>query len=165
MAGFNDAAGNMAFLKSKFNKNIAAGEKSMATEFEMTIEEYPEVAVRVRSTQIPGMGRADVEDFGPMGLGVNQQGPLENKGEIAVTCVETLQGPIIGMLREVVRDKKYLTVKIQMTPESLEGKAPDAHKFRLLHCKLRSDPIDLSTEDTAALVKPAITISYNWVDL
>jgi hypothetical protein len=165
MAGFIDTAGNMPYLKAKFLKNVAAGEKSMATEFEMTIEEYPDITVRVRSTQMPAMGRADVEDFGPMGLGFTQHGALENKGEVAVTCVETLTGPVIGMLRKIVRDKEYVTVKIQMTPESTMGVAPDAHKFRLSHCKVRSDAIDLSTEDTAALVKPAFTIQYNWVDL
>ncbi|MCG6387496.1 baseplate protein [Vibrio fluvialis] len=164
MSGFLDAIGNEPYLKAKFLKNVAAGEKASAAEFKMTIEEYPKVEVLVRTTQFPAMGRTDVEDFGQMGMGINQQGPIENKGEIAVTCVETLTGPVIGMMRDIVRNKRYVTVKIEATPESTLGQAVDDLKFRLLMCKLRSDAIDLSTEDTSALIKPSITVQYNWVD-
>ena len=138
--------------------------KELGVEFEMTIEEYPLVSVLVRSTQFPAMGRADVEDYGPMGLGFTQNGALENKGEIAVTCVETITGPVIGMLREIVRDKKMIKATIRATPESSAGVSAKALKFKLSHVKVRSDAIDLSTEDTAALVKPAMTLQYNWCD-
>ncbi|EGQ8284333.1 hypothetical protein DBT82_RS17100 [Vibrio parahaemolyticus] len=164
MAGAFNAKGDMNFLKQKFTKNVQAGEKMMGTEFEMKIEEYPNISVLVRSTQFPAMGRADVEDFGQMGLGYIQNGALENKGEIAVTCVETITGTVLDMLREIVRDKKMVTVVIESTPESTKGKGAKSHRFRLEHVKARSDVIDLSTEDTAALVKPAITLQYNWVD-
>lgn len=156
--------GNEPYLKAKFLKNQAAGEKAFAAEFEMTIDEYPEISVLVRTAQYPAMGRTDVEDFGQMGLGVVMQGPLENKGEIAITCVDTLNGPVIGMMRDIIRNKKYVTVNIQATPESKAGLAVKHHKFRLSMCKLRSDAIDLATEDAAALVKPSITVQYNWVD-
>lgn len=165
MTGFVDSIGNMPYLKAQFLKNVAAGERSSAAEFQLTIDEFPEISVRVRTAQFPAMGRADVEDFGPMGLGITQHGPLENKGEVSLTCIETMTGPVIGMMRDIIRNKKYVTVKIQTTPESTMGVAVDDHKFRLLMCKLRSDAIDLATEDTTAIIKPTITVQYNWVEL
>jgi hypothetical protein len=164
MAGFDNAKGNINFLKQKFLKNVNAGEKMTGAEFEMTIEEYPQLTVLVRSTQMPAMGRADVEDFGQMGLGFIQNGALENKGECAVVAAETIKGDVIDALRDIVRNKKYVTVNLASTPESTAGVGAEAHKFKLEHCKLRSDAIDLSTEDTAAIVKPSITIQYNWCD-
>lgn len=163
-AGAFNAKGNMNYLKQKFNKNFLAGEKAMGFEFEMTFKEYPLLSVLIRSTQYPAMGRSDVEDFGQMGLGFIQNGALENKGEIAVVCAETITGPVIQMLRECVREKKMVTVTIKATPESTLGLPPSAHMFKLSHCKIRSDAIDLATEDTAAIVKPSITLQYNWCD-
>lgn len=165
MSGHFNSVGNMAYLKTKFSQNLSAGEKLSGAEFEMRIEEYPGLTVLIRSTQFPAMGRADIEDFGPMGLNFTQHGPLENKGEIAVTAVETISGPVLAAIRDIVKNKKYVTITIRATPESMAGESSNSLKFRLSHCKLRSDVVDLSTEDTAALVKPAFTIVYNWVDL
>ena len=164
MSGPYNAKGNTKFLKQKFNKNIAAGEKMMGTEFEMKIKEYPDLTVLIRSTQFPAMGRSDIEDYGQMGMGFVQNGVLENKGEIAVTVVETITGRVLEMLRKVVRNKEYLTITIEATPESTIGKGAKSHYFKLEHTKIRSDAIDLSTEDTSALVKPSLTLQYNWCD-
>lgn len=164
MAGYHNSNGDTKFLKQKFLKNVAAGEKMMGTEFEMKIEEYPDLTVLIRSTQFPAMGRSDVEDNGQMGMGFVQNGVLENKGEIAVTVVETITGTVLEMLRKVVREKQYLTISIESTPESTTGKGAKSHSFKLEHTKIRSDAIDLSTEDTAALVKPSLTLQYNWCD-
>ncbi|QFT40113.1 MULTISPECIES: baseplate protein [unclassified Vibrio] len=163
-AGPFNAKGDINFLKQKFTKNLNAGEKMMGTEFEMKILEYPDLTVLVRSTQFPAMGRADVEDFGQMGMGIIQNGPLENKGEIAVVVVETITGPVLKALRKIVRNKEMVTVSIESTPESTSGTGAESHSFKLEHVKVRSDAIDLSTEDTAALVKPSITLQYNWCD-
>lgn len=165
MAGFENAKGNMNYLEQRFTQNVNAGEKMMGTEFKMTIEEYPDLEVLIRSTQYPAMGRADVEDFGQMGLGFTQNGALENKGEIAVVAVETITGTVLKMLREIVREKKMITVDIASTPESTGGKGSEHHAFRLKHVKVRSDAVDMTTEDTAALVKPTFTLQYNWVDI
>ncbi len=165
MAGFDNAAGDVPFLKQQMLKNVNAGEKWVAAEFDMTIEEYPEVSVLVRSTQYPAMGRSDVEDFGPNGLGFTQQGVLENKGEIAVTFAETIRGNVLKMLRECVKDKKMVTVNLKATPESLSGNSSVPHEMKLSFVKIRSDAIDVSTEDQAAIVKPSATFQYNWIDL
>lgn len=165
MAGFSNAAGNVGYLKQKLVKNVNAGEKWVGTEFEMTFEEYPDLSVLIRSTQMPAMGRSDVEDFGPMGLGFTQQGVLENKGEIAVTAAETITGKVLEMLRNIVKNKEMVTVRIKATPESTSGTGATSHAFRLQYVKVRSDAIDLSTEDSAAIVKPSMTLQYNWFDL
>ena len=165
MAGHFNTTGDMSFLKTKFNQNLQAGEKLMGAEFEMICEEYPELTVLIRSTQFPAMGRADVEDFGPMGLNFTQHGALENKGEITVVAVETIAGAVLKAIRTIVKNKQYVTLAIRSTPESTAGASAEPLKFKLSHCKLRSDVVEWSTEDTAALVKPSMTIVYNWVDL
>lgn len=165
MAGFFNAKGDTNFLKQRFLKNVNAGEKMMGVEFEMKILEYPDLTVLIRTTQFPAMGRADVEDYGQMGMNMTQNGALENKGEITVTCVETITGSVLKALREITKNKKMVTVSIESTPESTSGKGAASHSFKLEHVKVRSDVIDLSTEDTAALVKPSLTLLYNWCDL
>ena len=165
MAGFENAKGDIAYLERRFTQNVNAGEKWMGAEFKMTIEEYPDLEVLIRTTQIGAMGRADAEDFGPMGLAIVQNGPLENKGEIAVTAVETITGTVLKMIREIVRDKKMVTVRIESTPESTSGKGSEHLNFRYKHVKIRSDVIDLSTEDNVAIVKPPMTLMYNWMDI
>lgn len=162
MAGHSNTKGNVGFLKKKYQKNMAAGEKLSAAEFDMTIDGYPNLSVLVRSTQIPSLGRAEIEDFGPNGLKFVQQGPLENSGEITVTCVETIKGDVVAALYDIVINKKYINLNIQPTPESTAGGAPKVTAWRLEDCKLRCDAIDLATEDVTALVKPSITITYNW---
>lgn len=160
-----DAKGDTNYLKQKLNQNIAAGEKLSGAEFEMRIDQYPDLMVLIRSTQLGAMGRADMEDFGPMGLKVNQYGPLENSGEIAVTAVETITGRVLDAIRDAVKNKRYLDVTIRATPESASGGTAAPLKFRYEYCKIRSDVIDLSTEDQTAFVKPAMTIVYNWCDI
>ncbi|WP_419238319.1 hypothetical protein ACN08L_16075 (plasmid) [Photobacterium leiognathi subsp. mandapamensis] len=164
MSGHFNTKGDMAYLKTQFNKNLNAGEKLMGAEFEMLVEEYPELTVLIRSTQFPAMGRADVEDFGPQGMNFTQHGALENKGEITVTAVETLTGQVLKAIRNIVKNKQYVNITIRATPESTSGATAEPLKFRLSHCKVRSDVVEWSTEDTAALVKPSMTIVYNWVD-
>ncbi|MEC6832962.1 baseplate protein [Photobacterium toruni] len=165
MSGHFNSRGDTSFLKQKFNMNMAAGEKLAGHEFEMSIDQYPDVNILIRSTQLAAMGRSDVEDFGPMGLKFTQHGALENSGEIAVTCAETITGRALSMVRDVIKNKRYIDINIRATPESLSGASPAALKQRLEHCKLRCDVVDLSTEDQAALVKPSLTIIYNWIDI
>lgn len=164
MSGHGNTKGNTGFLKSQFNQNLQLGEKAMAFEFKLTVKGYPNWSVLCRSSQWPAMGRSDVEDFGASGLKFVQHGALENSGEISIMCVETIKGDIIKDMREIIRTKKYVDLTMELTPESTGGKNGQGQKIDLLHCKLRSDVIEFSTEDTAALVKPTITAIYNWID-
>lgn len=165
MSGHFNAVGDVNFLKNNFTKNLQAGEKLTGFEFEMQIAQYPNVTVLVRSTQYPAMGRSQIEDFAPMGLKFVQQGAFENSGEIVVTAVETLSGEVLKTIRQIVKNKEYVDITIRSTPESLGGNGAESALFKLSHCAFRSDAIDLSTEDQAALVKPSINITYNWFDL
>lgn len=162
MPGHINTRGNIGFLKKNYQKNMAAGEKLSSAEFEMTFDRYPNLSVLVRSTQIPSIGRAEVEDFGPQGLKFTQQGPYENSGEITVNVVETIKGDVLAAVYDMVINKKYENLTIKPTPESLAGGAPKGTAWRLEDCKLRCDAIDLATEDVTSLVKPSITITYNW---
>lgn len=121
VSGHFNARGDVTFLKVKHTMNLMAGEKLAGHEFELTVDQYPDLSVVVRSAQMPAMGRSDMEDFGPMGLKFNQHGALENSGEITVTCVETIGGRVLQMIREIVKDKKYIDITIRATPESLSG--------------------------------------------
>lgn len=165
MSGFSNKAGDTAYLKQKLQKNVNAGEKMMGNEFEMTIDEYPDIAVLVRSTQYPAMSRADVEDYGQGGVAFHQDGTLNNAGEIAVVCAETITGTVVAAIRSIIKNKEMITVNLKSTPESGSGTGADSHTFRLQWCRVASDAIDLSTEDTSAIVKPSLTIKYNWFDL
>ncbi len=165
MSGFVDAAGSVNYLKLRHMQNIAAGEKLTGAEFKVTCPEYPELSILVRTAQIPAMGRADVEDFGGMGMKFTQHGAFENSGEMTISAVETISGAIVRILRNVIKNKEYLTLSFEATPESTIGIGSPFHKFKLEHCKIRSDVIEFSTEDTSALVKPSMTVVYNWFDL
>ena len=164
MSGHFNTQGNLGLLKTKFNQNLAAGEKLMGFEYEMVIDGYNDLTVLIRSSQMPALGREDVEDFGEMGMKFSQYGALQNSGQIAVTAVETITGRVLSALKEVVTNKKYVNITIRATPESMAGNSAPSLVTRLLHCKFASDAIDLSTEDTTALVKPSINITYNWID-
>lgn len=162
MSGHTNTKGDMSLLKKKFRQNIDAGEKLLGAEFEMIFDGNPDLAVLIRATQLPPNGRADVEDYGPMGLMFSQFGPLENKGEVTVSAVETIKGIVVPYLVKTVRNKTYVNITIRPTPESLGGKPPKGMTVKLEHCKLRSDAIDMATEDVTAIVKPNMTITYNW---
>jgi hypothetical protein len=165
MSGHSNTKGNIGFLKKQYNQNKSLGEKAMAFEFKLTIAGYPNLSVLCRSAQIPAMGRSDVEDFGASGLKFVQHGALENSGEISIACVETITGDVLKTMREIIREKKYVDLTMELTSESTEGKHGAGQKVEMLDCKLRCDVIEFSTEDTAALVKPTMTAIYNFVDL
>lgn len=164
MSGHSNTKGNKGFLKKQYTQNKSMGEKAMAFEFKLSIKGYPNWSILCRSAQWPAMGRSDVEDFGAGGLKFVQHGALENSGEMAISCVETIKGDIIKDIRKIVMDKEYIDITIELTPESRGGDSIADQSVTLLDCKLRSDAIELSTEDQAALVKPTMTAIYNFID-
>ncbi|EKS6507014.1 MULTISPECIES: baseplate protein [Enterobacteriaceae] len=163
MSGFANTKADTAFLKSRFNKNIAAGEKLIGSEFWMTFKGYDNLSILVRSTQIPEMTREDVEDFGPGGMKFNQHGTLRNSGEYQVTCAETIDGTVLAAVKELVYGKKYIEVTVQAAAESNSGD----HKGLIRtfsHCKIYSDAVDFSSEDVTTVVRPTLRVVYNWVE-
>lgn len=163
MAGFENTKANRPYMKKMYNRNKQAGEKLLANNFRLKIDGYTDNDILVRSTQYPAMGYADVEDYAHGGLLMNQAGSLENNGEITVTCSETIKGDVIKMLKEIILNKKQVDITLHSETESLGGAVPFS-KCKMLDCKLRSDAIEYSTEDQAALVKPSFTIKYGWVE-
>lgn len=164
MSGHKNTKGNTGFLKTQYVNNRELGEKAMAFEFKLTSKQFPHWSILCRSTQWPAMGRSDVEDFGASGLKYNQHGALENSGEISIMFAETIKGHIIRDMRKIIREKMYLDLTLELTPESTGGKNGEGQKIDMLDCKLRCDVIEFSTEDTAAIVKPTVTAVYNFLD-
>lgn len=163
MAGFENSKSNRPYLKGKYIKNKQAGEKLLANNFKLMIEGFDNFEILVRSTQYPSMGHADVEDFAHGGLTMVQSGSIENSGEVTVTATETIKGDVLSTLKKIILNKMQVNIKLHMEAESLGGEVPNTG-CKMLDCKLRSDAIELSTEDPAALVKPSFTIKYGWVD-
>ncbi|EQA6233102.1 baseplate protein [Enterobacter hormaechei] len=163
MSGFANTKADTAFLKSRFNKNVAAGEKLVGAEYWMTFKGYENLSILVRSTQIPEMTREDVEDFGPGGMKFNQHGTLRNSGEYQVTCAETIDGTVLAAVKDLVYGKKYIEVTVQAAAESNSGD----HKGLIRtfsHCKIYSDAVDFSSEDVTTVVRPTLRVVYNWVE-
>lgn len=163
MSGFANTKADTAFLKSRFNKNVAAGEKLIGSEYWMTFKGYENLSVLVRSTQIPEMTREDVEDFAPGGMKFNQHGTLRNSGEFQVTCAETIEGTVLAAVKDLVYGKKYIEVTVQAAAESNGGD----HKGLIRnysHCKIYSDAVDFSSEDVTTVVRPTLRIVYNWAE-
>lgn len=163
MAGFENNKVNRPYMKDMYIKNKQAGEKLLANNFRLVIEGFEDLEVLVRSTQYPAMGYADAEDFARGGLTMVQAGSLENSGEITVTATETIKGDVLKTLKDIILNKMYVDIKLHTEAESLGGAIPFS-SCKMLDCKLRSDAIEFSVEDPAALVKPSFTIKYGWVD-
>lgn len=163
MAGFENTKANRPYMKNMYLKNRQAGEKLLANNFRLRIDGFEQHEILVRSTQYPAMGYADVEDYAHGGLLMNQAGSLENNGEITVTCSETIKGEVLKMLKDIILNKLQKDITLHTETESLGG-AVENSACKMLDCKLRSDAIELSTEDQAALVKPSFTIKYGWVE-
>ncbi|EPL8679530.1 baseplate protein [Klebsiella michiganensis] len=163
MAGFANTKSDTAFLKSRFNKNIAAGEKLIGAEYWMTIKGYEHLSVLIRTTQLPEMTREDVEDFAPGGAKFNQHGTLRNSGEFQVTCAETIKGDVLAAVRKMVYNKEYLDITISAAAESNGGDHKGLVR-ELSHCKVYSDAVDFASEDVTTVVRPTLRIVYNWVE-
>lgn len=165
MSGHFNTKGNVGFLKNQYMKNKAAGEKAAAFEFEVQIKGYPLWTVLVRTAQYPAMGRSDIEDYGAGAMLFVQHGSLENSGEISLTTVEPITGVVLQDIRDIIKEKKYVDITLRATPESMAGVAGRGQEITMLDCKIRSDVIEYSSEDSAALVKVPMTIRYNFLDL
>lgn len=165
MSGHFNSIGNAGLLKTQYVKNKLAGEKLSGFEFELAVKDYPMWTVLVRSAAFPAMGRSDIEDYGPAGLLFVQHGALENSVEITVTTVEPIVGVVLQDLRDIIKNKQYVDMTLRVTSESMSGMPGRGHEIELLDCKIRSDALELSTEDTAALAKISMTIRCNFIDL
>lgn len=158
----HNTKGQRNFIREKWTKHRQVGERAIAAHFEMSVTNYPNLSVKIASTQIPEMARELIESFGGMGVGSNFQGNLKNAGEITVVIEETIKGDTLADLRKIVDNKEYVDVEINMTPEELAGAASVTRT--LLECSVVCEAIDLANESVTELVKPSVTFRYNWID-
>lgn len=151
---------DVSLRKFSLNKFVAMGEKATADDFVMTVYEFPDMEFLIQAAQMPPIKREMVEIVGPHGIQVQQQGKIINAGELPITFIETVHGDALGMLREWVRDKLYLTVSIGLTSEAEPVGSQNA-SVTLEGCWLESEAIELSVDDNTPL-KPTGTLHYNW---
>lgn len=158
------AIGNKSFVKKLYKSEKAIGPKLKGNEFKFTIEGYEGLTAHFRTSQWPKTQREIIDEKGHGGVGVPEYGALQNSGEITVTAVENIKGDVLKMLIEIIESGKEVNCKMESMSEANEGKSPDSLTRNLEDCLLVSDAIDGSTDDTATVVKPSITITYGWVE-
>jgi hypothetical protein len=158
----HNAAGNRNFIREKFIKHRQVGERASASHFSMKVDGYPNLEVKIASTQLPAMGRELLESFGSMGVASNFQGNLQNAGEITVVIEETIKGDTLADLKAIIYGKIYVDVQIDITPEDLGGTS--IFTSNMLECSLACEAIDLANESVTEFIKPSVTVRYNWVD-
>lgn len=155
--------GNPDVLKQRLIKYRQAGEKAVASQFEVDFEGYPDLGLKVTNVQYPAMKRALVEGYGPMGTQSNQQGALENYSTTTAQCVETISGDTLRTLRKMVREGITIDeIQIRQTPESAGGKTVGGVK--LIECWIEVDSADFANDSVTEILKLPITIHSIWND-
>lgn len=153
--------GNTAAIKQKLIKHRQAGEKALAAQYKMTFEGFPDLEIVVASTQLPGIRRAQVESYGPMGTKSDQQGPVENGGEFTAQIFQTLKGKQLKTLREMVKNKTVIkSIDVALTPESTNLETIDGVKLE--ECWIAVDAVDLANDSVTEVLRIPITIYYVW---
>lgn len=158
----SSVTGDVSLLKKTYKKMVSKGEGARGDQFRMTVDGYSDLEFLVQNVQLPPVGREMIETFGPQGVKVQQQGRFKNDAEIPITFKEVLSGETFKAVRDWVKNKKYLQVTIAMMGEGQDSSSPNTTVV-LDDCWLELEGVDLSVEDTAAIVKPAGTLHANWV--
>lgn len=162
MANIHDVYGNVPVIKRGYKKLLGLGEGLVSDEFIMEFEGNSNVRFLVQSTQLPALMRENIESYGPQGVQFNQQGRFKNAQDISITFKETIKGHVYAYLRDLVTNKKYVTIKLTAAGESfLNGNSFNA--VRLEDCWIEMEAAEFSVEDGASLVRPSGTLHANWV--
>lgn len=156
------AKGNRNTFKQHFMKSRAVGERQNAAHFAMSFDGFDDLNIKVSSTQLPAMERELIESYGAMGTMQNFQGNWKNAGEITVVIEETIKGDTLATLRNIIYNKLYVDVTVDLTPEDIDFKASTS--CRMLECSLMCDVVELANESVTELVKPSVTLRYNFVE-
>lgn len=158
----HNAKGQRNFIREKFIAHRKVGERLNASHYEMIVDGYPNLTLKIAATQLPGLERVLIESFGAMGVESNHQGNIKNAGEVNTSIEETIKGDTLKDLNKIIYNKEYMDITINVTPEEKAGEA--IYTCELLECSLMYDNVDLANESVTELVKPAVTIRYNWAD-
>ena len=162
MANISDVQGNVPWVKSGYRKLLGLGEGVVSDEFIMTFEGNSNVRYLVQTTQVPELKRENIETYGPQGVQFRQQGRFHNAVDMPISFKETIHGYAYEWLRDLVANKKYITVNLQLAGESFTG-GNTSGTLRLEDCWIEIDGVDLSVEDGTSLVRPTGTLHANWV--
>lgn len=162
MANISGVFGNIPKIRTGYRKLLSLGEGAVADEYILTIEGYDDLRYLCQTFQIPPMIRENIESFGPHGVQFNQMGRFKNAQDIPISFKEVISGKAYQVLREWVKEKKYLTVKLGLTGESYPTSTP-YNSWLLEDCWIELEGVDLSVEDGATLVKPTGTLHANWI--
>ena len=156
------AKGNFNAVKNKVMEQLSLGDKVLASHFMLSVRERPDITLRVAATQIPEMMRHEIESYGHLGSGSNQQGNLKNTGQITVTVNEYMDGKASEFIYDTIKNKKYLDLDLSITPEdtNLEPIA----SWEMLKCSINSEVVDVANEDISGTINFPLTITYNWIE-
>lgn len=162
MANISGVMGNISKIRHGYRKLLALGEGVVSDEFIMTIEGNTDIRYLVQSTQLPALVRETVESYGPFGVQFNQTGRYKNAQDVPISFKEVITGKAYEFLRELVREKKYVEIRLALSGESFPTSVP-SNSIVMEDCWIELEGVDLSVEDGTALVRPAGTIHANWV--
>ena len=109
MGNIFDVTGNVPKVKQGYKKLLGLGEGVSADEFIMSFEGNDDIRWLVQSTQLPALARENIESYGPIGVQFNQQGRFKNAQDISITIKETVKGHAYKFLRDLVKNKRYIT--------------------------------------------------------
>ncbi|EKQ3696071.1 hypothetical protein QRC94_003776 [Vibrio vulnificus] len=155
-----NAKGNVDLLRQAHKKNVALGERAVASDFIVRILEYPEISALIRTSQLPEEKRGEpVEDFGQYGQGFRQYGATKRDGDIACQIVEIKRGDVIKTISKIVDNKEYVTIEIVLHGEDIEEKG-----YRLEDAMIAADPSDLDVENRTGTVRVPVNFLYNWFE-
>lgn len=161
MANISNVKMNIPSVNGSYKKLLALGEGTKGDDFRMTIEGYPDLEFLVQTTQLPELKRENLETYGPHGVKFNQTGKFLNAGDMTISFKEVINGTSYKALREMVKEKKYVEIKLALVSESMSSSVIPT-SVKLEDCWFEIDALDLSVEDGTTLVKPSGTIHYNW---
>jgi len=161
MSNIHDVKGNVPTIKKSYKRLLGLGEGVASDEFIMEFEGNADIRFLVQSSQLPALVRENIESYGPFGVQFNQQGRFKNAQDVPITFKETIKGHAYQFLRDLVKNKRYITIKLTAAGESfLDGNEHTA--VRMEDCWIELEGVDLSVEDGASLVRPSGTIHANW---
>lgn len=161
MANITGNQGNIRKIRTGYRKLTALGEGAVADEFRMEIEGNSELTYLVQTTQLAALAREPIESYGPNGVQFVQQGRFKNAQEVPISFKEVISGKAYEFLREKLKNKEYISIKLALVGESYPTSTP-ANSVLMEDCWIELEGVDLSVED-ATLIRPSGTIHANWV--
>ncbi|KOH04527.1 hypothetical protein ACZ98_23385 (plasmid) [Vibrio parahaemolyticus] len=155
-----NAKGNVDLLRQSHKKNVALGERAVASDFTVIIREYPELSALIRTAQLPEEKRGEpVEDQGQYGQGFRQYGATKRDGDMAAQIVEIKRGDVLKTIAKIVDNKEYVNIEVLLDGEDIEKKG-----YLLEDVMIAADPADLDTENRTGTVRIPVTFQYNWFE-